>query len=68
MSKIKLITPPRIIDLYNKIKEIFSQNLYIIALLEQFYSDMEVDGGTNPKKCKALKMFWEKKYKDPFNE
>ena len=57
-----------IIDLYNKIKEIFSQNLYIIALLEQFYSDMEVDGGTNPKDSEALKMFWAKRVKDPFNE
>ena len=57
-----------IIDLYNKIKEIFSQNLYIIALLEQFYSDMEVDGGTNPKESEALKMFWAKRIKDPFNE
>ena len=57
-----------IIDLYNKIKEIFSQNLYIIALLEQFYSDMEVDGGTNPKESEALRLFWAKRIKDPFNE
>ncbi len=52
-----------IIDLYNKIKEIFSQNLYIIALLEQFYSDMEIDELTNPNLNPALRDFRSKKNK-----
>ena len=57
-----------VIDFYSKIKDIHSSLIYLIALIEQFYSDMEIDGGTNPKKCDGLKMFWSKRLKDSFND
>ena len=37
-------------------------------MIEQMYSDMDLEGGTNPKKCKALKKFNSNRYKDVFNE
>ena len=57
-----------VLDIYQKLDHIDLQNRYIVKLIEQFYSDMEVDGGTNPKESEALKMFWAKRIKDPFNE
>lgn len=58
----------KIVDIYKEIKAINSKLIYLNALLEQFYSDMEVDGGTNPKNNPALKTFWSRRLKDPFNE
>ncbi len=58
----------KIIDIYKEIKAINSKLIYLNALIEQFYSDMEVDGGTNPKTNQALKLFWSKRLKDPFND
>ena len=36
---------------------IYSKNCYIVALLEQIYSDFEWDKITNPKESKALNKF-----------
>ena len=46
-----------VLDIYQKLDHIDLQNRYIVKLIEQLYSDMEVDGGTNPKESEALKMF-----------
>lgn len=44
---------------------IYSKSCYIVALLEQIYSDFELDKITNPKESKALNKFKSKmnKYK-----
>ncbi len=56
------------VDILKKLDELDLQIRYLKKMLEQFYSDMEVDGGTDPKKCEALKLFWSKRIKDPFND
>lgn len=57
------------IDLNNSLLEnIFSKQIYIRDLLEQFYSDMEIETSTNPKNNRALQKFKLEKYKDKFND
>ena len=58
----------KIIDIYKKLDDIDLQTKYLRKLIEQFYSDMEVDGGTDPKNWTALKIFWSKRMRDPFND
>ena len=50
------------------LEKIFSLEIYLKELLQQMYSDMDLEGGTNQKQCKALKKINDKRYKDPFNE
>lgn len=57
------------LDLNNSLLEnIFSKQIYIRDLVEQFYSDMEIEKSTNPKNNKALQKFKLDKYKDKFND
>ena len=50
------------------IERLYSLLVYVKEMIEQMYSDMDLEGGTNPKKSKALKKFNDKRYKDNFNE
>ncbi len=50
------------------LERIFSLLIYLKDMIQQMYSDMDLEGGTNPKKNKALKKFNDKRYKDDFNE
>ncbi len=47
----------------NLMKKIYSRLAYSISLLEQFYSDMEIDELTNPNLNPALRDFRSKKNK-----
>lgn len=51
--------------LYNKLN---SRNNFNRILLEQLYSDLEIESLTDPKKNKALQELKTKKFKDPFND
>lgn len=51
--------------LYNKLN---SRNNFNRTLLEQLYSDLEIESLTDPKKNKALQELKTKKFKDPFND
>ena len=50
------------------LERIFSLLVYLKDMVQQMYSDMDLEGGTNPKKNKALKKFNDKRYRDDFNE
>lgn len=50
------------------LEKTFSLLVFVKEMIEQMYSDMDLEGGTNPKKCKALKKFNNNRYKDVFNE
>jgi hypothetical protein len=57
------------IDSYNSMLEkIFSRQIYIRDLIEQLYTDLEIDTSLNPKDNKSLQNFKNNKYKDMFNE
>ena len=56
-------------DLINgKVDAINNKQIYLIKLVEQFYSDMEIENITNPNNNKSLQSFKNKKYKDLFND
>ena len=57
------------LEIYNSLmNKIFSRQLYIRDLLEQFYTDMEIEKLLNPKNNKALQQFKLEKQKDKFND
>lgn len=56
-------------DLINgKVDALNNKQIYLIKLVEQFYSDMEIENITNPNNNKSLQSFKNKKYKDLFND
>ena len=50
------------------INKLNSRNNFNRILLEQLYSDLEIENLTDPKKNKALQELKTKKFKDPFND
>lgn len=50
------------------IDKMFSRQLYIRDLIEQFYTDMEIEKHLNPKNNKALQSFKSERYKDKYND
>ncbi len=50
------------------IDKMFSRQLYIRDLIEQFYTDMEIENHLNPKNNKALQTFKSERYKDKYND
>jgi len=48
------------------LEKIFSKEIYIKNLLEQLYSDLEIDNHTNPNENKTLNQFRNKQYKDSY--
>lgn len=50
------------------LENIFSKQIYLRDLIEQFYSDMEIEKLSNPKNNKALQKFKLENYKDKFND
>ncbi len=57
------------IDLNNSLMEkIYSRQIYIKDLLEQFYTDMEIEKVLNPNNNKALQKFKSERYKDKYND
>jgi len=52
----------------NLLNKILSKTIYTRDLLEQLYSDLEIDNHTNPNNNKSLNQFKSKKNKDYFNE
>lgn len=56
-------------EIHNSLmNKLFSRQLYIRDLLEQFYTDMEIEKLLNPKNNKALQQFKLEKQKDKFND
>jgi len=45
---------------------IYNKEIYIKKLLEQLYSDLEIDNHTNPNNNKSLNQFKNKQYKDSY--
>lgn len=69
MQAIDNIEIKKKLDLNNSLLDkIYSRSLYIKELIEQFYSDMEIEKLTNPKSNKALQKFMLDKYKDKMND
>ncbi len=57
------------LDLNNSLMEkIYSRQIYIRDLLEQFYADMEIEKVFNPNNNKALQKFKSERYKDKYND
>ena len=57
------------LDLNNSLLEkIYSRQIYIRDLLEQFYTDMEIDKVLNPNNNKALQKIKSERYKDKYND
>ena len=57
------------IDLNNSLMErIYSRQIYIRDLLEQFYADMEIEKSLNPNNNKALQKFKTERNKDKYND
>ena len=50
------------------LEKIFSRQLYIRDLMEQFYSDMEIEKLSNPRSNKALQKFKTNKDKLKYDE
>lgn len=69
MQAIDNIEIKKKLDLNNSLLDkIYSRGLYTKELIEQFYSDMEIEKLTNPKNNKALQKFMLDKYKDEMND
>lgn len=52
------------LDINNSLMEkIFSRQIYIRDLLEQLYTDMEIENHLNPNKNKALQQLKKERYK-----
>lgn len=69
MQAIDNIEIKKKLDLNNSLLDkIYSRSLYTKELIEQFYSDMEIEKLTNPKNNKALQKFMLDKYKDKMND
>lgn len=69
MQAIDNIEIKKKLDLNNSLLDkIYSRSLYTKELIEQFYSDMEIEKLTNPKNNKALQKFMLNKYKDEIND
>lgn len=49
-------------------EKMLSRQLYIRDLIEQFYTDMEIEKHLNPKNNKALQSFKTERYKDKYND
>ena len=48
------------------LEKILNKEIYIKNLLEQFYSDLEIDNHTNPNNNKSLNDFKRRQYKDNY--
>lgn len=69
MQAIDNIEIKKKLDLNNSLLDkIYSRGLYTKELIEQFYSDMEIEKLTNPKNNKSLQKFMLDKYKDEMND
>lgn len=63
-------TDERIIfnNIISSLDKLNSRNNYVRALLEQLYSDLEIENNTNPNKNTSLQEFKRKQFKDMFND
>ena len=55
-------------ELENKMNILLSRQKYTSALLEQLYTDMEIENLLDPKNCIPLQKFKNQKLKDYFND
>ena len=55
-------------NIVSSLDKLNSRNNYVRALLEQLYSDLEIENNTNPNKNTSLQEFKRKQFKDMFNE
>lgn len=56
------------LDLNNSLMEkIYSRQIYIRDLVEQLYTDLEIEQVLNPNHNKALQKFKSERYKDKYN-
>src|SRR5574344_244981 len=46
----------------------YSKTIYIIDLVEKFYSDLEITNNSNPKDNKVLQEFKMNRFKDKFDD
>ena len=55
-------------NIISSLDKLNSRNNYVRALLEQLYSDLEIENNTNPNKNTSLQEFKRKQFKDMFND
>ena len=55
-------------NIISTLDKLNSRNNYVRALLEQLYSDLEIENNTNPNKNTSLQEFKRKQFKDMFND
>jgi hypothetical protein len=55
-------------NIISSLDKLNSRNNYVRALLEQLYSDLEIENNTNPNKNTSLQEFKRKQFKDIFND
>lgn len=55
-------------NIISTLDKLNSRNNYVRSLLEQLYSDLEIENNTNPNKNKSLQEFKQKQFKDMFND